>query len=325
MAGKKAYIKDGKNAGRIGIVTQNRDVRSNDRYKIQFEDKSTVDVSEHDLVFISQPGHIFRRWKWVIIIFLSLLAFVFGMIGFAIAFREKQVVYNIFTLLYLSMQLFTVQMGYVPAHMNWQLELARFLGPIVFFYTIWQTIAAVIAHQMEMTRLRFLRDHVIICGLGQKGLLLAKSFCRTGHKVVIIEVDPTNVYARQCREWGAIILFGDASDCEMLRKARLDTARYLIAFCDNDGINSQIAVNTHNLCMSRSGFPLTCYVHIADPELCDLLKEQEIIFGKGDSFRHEYFNIYRLAAKSLLLAYPLPPTAAAPHLLIVGLGNWGRV
>lgn len=323
MGIKQGYMKAGKYSGKIGTIKRFKD-NSVNLYQIKYEDGVKIAASENDIIWLYRRRHFFQRWKWVIAIFLALIAFILGVIGFTIAFKENRVQHSSFSNIYMAFQLFTLQMGYLPPQINWQLEVARFLAPIVFFYTIWQAVASVLKYQFQMVKLRFIHDHVIICGLGQKGMLLVKSFCQRGVKVVVIDADQNNANIKECRELGAIVIFGNASDCEMLRKARVDSARYLISVCNNDGINSQIAVNTHNLCAYRKGYPLTCYVHISDPELCDLLKEQEIVFGKVDMFRHEYFNIYRQAAKSLLLTYPLPTDDKIPHIMIVGLGKLGE-
>lgn len=318
---KKGYIKTGKHSGKVGRIIP---AQVDKEYQIFFEDGARTVTNENDIVWLYSPKHLYRRWKWIITLFLAIVAFGLGVNGFIIEFKQNNVHVGFFNTVYVALQLFTLQMGYSTPHINWQLEVARFLAPLIFFYTLWQAIASVLQYQFQIARLYFIRDHVIICGLGHKGMLLVKNFIDKGMQVVVIDADQNNANIKECREWGAIVLFGNASDCEMLRKARVDKARHLISVCNNDGINSQIAVNTHNICINRKGRPLACFVHISDPDLCDLLKEQEILFGNADSFQHEYFNVFRQAAKALLLNYPLPPIDQEPHLVIIGLSGLGE-
>jgi hypothetical protein len=79
----------------------------------------------------------------------------------------------------------------------------------------------------------------------------------------------------------------------------------------------------------RTGGALACYAHIVDPRLCALLREQELLADKTDTFELEFFNIYDLGAHALL-ADDIPSGAekdrppVAPHLVIVGFGRMGR-
>ena len=57
--------------------------------------------------------------------------------------------------------------------------------------------------QLDLLRLRRIRHHVVICGLGDKGLRLARSFRGRGRPVVVVERDETNARIRACQESGA--------------------------------------------------------------------------------------------------------------------------
>lgn len=60
--------------------------------------------------------------------------------------------------------------------------------------------------QFQLLRLRFLKDHVVICGLGRKGCQLVRDFHEHGDRVVVIERDEGNDGLSTCREDGVIVL-----------------------------------------------------------------------------------------------------------------------
>ena len=102
----------------------------------------------------------------------------------------------------------------------------------------------------------------------------------------------------------------------------------LFAVCDHDGVNTEIALRAQQLTQNRIGEALTCLLHVSDPQLCDLLREQETGIEQA-SFRLELFNVFERAARAMLQAYPAwneanTSPAHPPHILIVGLGRMGE-
>jgi len=141
------------------------------------------------------------------------------------------------------------------------LNVARVVAPLVAGYTALQALGQLLAEEFQSFRLRFLYRHVVICGLGRKGLILARAFLERGQAVVVIEQDAENDFVRQARDLGAAVLLGDAAEPSMLRKARVARATHLFARCGDDGVNAEIAVRAGQLVTSRSGPLLTCVLH----------------------------------------------------------------
>jgi len=50
-----------------------------------------------------------------------------------------------------------------------------------------------------MLMIRFYRNHVVVCGLGERGLRLAKDFSQHGYRVVVIEGVKDNNLVELCR------------------------------------------------------------------------------------------------------------------------------
>ena len=52
---------------------------------------------------------------------------------------------------------------------NWELEIARWLAPGVTVLAVIEFIRSLLEDEIRMFRLKFVRGHVIVCGLGYLG------------------------------------------------------------------------------------------------------------------------------------------------------------
>jgi hypothetical protein len=274
-----------------------------------------------------QVRHMWRDGQWYVVGAVWLVTLYLGFVGFARHFAALGEVRSPLDLFYLTLQLFPLQSGAVAPPLNWQLQAARLLAPAVAAYTAVRALATLFYERLQSLRLRFMHDHVVICGLGRMGLLLTRGFLARGERLVVIERDDANDYIGPCREQGAIVLVGSATDSELLRKAGVPKARYVISVCGDDSTNAEVAVRVRDLA-NDPGRMLTCCVHIVDPRLYSLLRERELVLEAGKSFRLEFLNIFDRGAQLLLDEYPILATKAAekyqPHVLVVGLGRMGE-
>src|SRR5271157_5448637 len=264
-----------------------------------------------------------------LLVFLGLLSILLGTIGFQLYFSQTGEAHNFGRSLYASLELLEFLGGNLASPIPWELEVARWLSPAVTMYAILLGLATVFRNQLQTLRLRFVSNHVVICGLGGKGFLLAKNFHASGRMVAVIENEGNNSYIPACRDLGITVVLGDARDEYTLREAGVESAQSLIAVCGDDGANAEIAVKARHIVSKRSGQKLSCAIHIRDPRLWVFLRHQEFNADKDNAFRLDFFNIYDHGARQLLREYQLFPQTKntpqkAPHLLIVGLGNLGE-
>jgi len=275
-----------------------------------------------------------RRGWWTdyqlpILMVLGLVSLLLGFVGFTLngitTGEERTILDN----LYLTLGLLSMNSGAVSGTVNWQLQVARFFVPAIAAYTALLALARVFTQQAQQVKLWFIRDHIIICGLGRKGIRLANLFQERGDPVVIIEADEGNDWIETVRASGIVVLDGDASDPEMLLKARLLRARYVISVLGDDGLNAEVAVQAEQLSNQRESGVLTCIIHIVDPQLWYLLREKELYTSPEAHFRLELFNIFDHGASLLLKKYSpwnneSDRDRPSNRLLLIGLGNLGQ-
>jgi hypothetical protein len=258
---------------------------------------------------------------------LFITALVLGWIGFDLNSRALGEPGSFLDNLYRSLQLFIIHSGAVAQPVPWQLEVARFLAPAVAAGATLSALATLLGEQLAAARVRFYSNHVVVCGLGRLGSLLARNLREAGYEVVGIEPDAQNGAIARCRGDGVVVLVGDGTDPAMLRKARAHRARYLFAVAGDDGKNSEIAIGARKLADGRSGSPLTCFVHVMDDKLSDVLRQAGLA-RRGGGLRIEYFNVAELGAPTLLADYPAfddqgNTPLGPPHIVVVGLGEMG--
>jgi hypothetical protein len=264
--------------------------------------------------------------QWWIIAGAAVTAVLLGMLGFRdwapVAGEPTPTFWD---RAYRTAQLFTLESGSVATGENvpLSLQVARFLAPLVTAGALVRAVLGLFQEQAQLLRLRATRHHVVVCGLGRKGTALARSLREHGHRVVAVEHDAENDLVVTCRSAGVPVIIGDSTDPEVLRRAGIGRAMFLVALCGRSSVNAQVATVAHDLSRGRRR-ALTCMAHIVEPDLAHLLQTRFPATEDAAPFRLEFFDLYERAARVLLQRHP--PFRAGdrtPHLLVVGLGRLG--
>jgi len=272
---------------------------------------------------------IWRDIEWPLVGGLWALSLVLAYLGFSQLSQAGGEPVTVRDILYRTLQLIVLESGDMTGPVPWPLEVSRFLMPAVAGYTAIQALLSVFSGQWHLFRLRFMKDHAVVCGLGERGLRLTQDLLDRGFRVAVIEQDEDNPLIAPCREAGAVVLSGDAKERSLLHKAGVRRAKYLVSVCANDGANAEIALRARELSRSRQGRALTAFVHIDDLELCNALSGGDLAAAEGESIRLEFFNVLERGAQLMLEEHPpvrkeIEHEGRPPHVLIVGLGKLGR-
>ena len=277
---------------------------------------------------------------WLMIGCAGALAFALGIIGFCqlnnLDGTEKPLSF-LLDQVYLALQLFPLNVGFTSGNKPFVLEIARFLAPAVTALAAVKAATLLFKHKFQMFRLGRLKNHAVVCGLGEKGKRLALDLLERKEQVVVIESDPQNSAVENCRDKGAIILMGDAAGPDTLKKSGLARARSVFAVCADDQTNLEIALQAEKLMgvtthrNRRDSTPLArrCYVHLVDLELRDMLIARGVFSKEKGRVEFKCFNMFENAALQLFRNHP-PDHAARimnnerVHLLIIGFGRMGR-
>jgi len=286
-----------------------------------------------------------RAWylvRWPVLAFSGGLALVLGMVGFHELLEPETPGLGFVDYLYLSLQLFVFEFGAEPQPIPPTLQFARLLAPATSAYAAFRALAALFDQQFDEFRLRFARNHVVVCGLGKHGLRLVQGFHEAGDRVVVIERDEGKDDLAYCARHGIRVVVGDATRRGVLALAGVGRAGRLVLAAGNDDVNLRIAVAAYTLLQEASDRrSVPCHVGITDPRLCGLFRRHPVFADRSDRLDVSVFNTYENAARLLLQDHPLEVDHHLPpydpqrsistaddrrrvHLVLLGFGQMGQ-
>ena len=267
-----------------------------------------------------------RLAGWPFVGALVLAAFFLGFVGFGLYCDSLHVEKSTTDLAYLALQLFVLESGDLPGPgPPWQLEVARWLAPATTAAALAAALAMVFRGELEEMRLRRRRRHVVVCGLGARGSRLAAELLDDGYSVVAVERDSTGSAIEDVRRRGGLVVVGDARKAEVLCRARIEHATYVVALTGTDDANAEVAIQAGTLASGRKGSALTCLAHVRNPNLCALLRSEELAASHPVGYRLDFFNIYEQGARALLHDHsPFRITSDEPQLAVIGLNLLGQ-
>jgi voltage-gated potassium channel Kch len=258
--------------------------------------------------------------RWSVLAGLTIVAVVLGFVGFERLPEGDQ--WSFWDSLHRSVQLFVLESGGVQPPVPWQLEVARFLAPAVTVAAAGLALVALFREQARLLRVRLAyRGHVVVAGLGAKGLALARQLDDEGDALVAIDHDAAAPGVAACRERGIPVVVGDATDAAVLARAGIGRAGSLLAVCGEDGANSEVASAARRV----GGAGLTVFAHLDDRDLWRHLAGHELGAERGSSVRVAYFNLEDARAAALMASHPpFEPGAEAPHVVVAGVDGVGE-
>jgi hypothetical protein len=204
------------------------------------------------------------------------------------------------------------------------LDIARILAPVVAGVAAIVAIVAIFREQVQAMFVRTFRRHAVVAGLSDKGFQLARTLHDDGRRVVAVERDRSNPNVDACRQHGLPVIVGDASQPEVLRAAKVGSARHFIVTCGTDEANLRVAFGAKSVAARRKAGLLTAVVHVGDPGLWQLLSAELLARPLESRLRVAPFNLAETAARNLLKQHS-PFDEAAPRVLILGadeLSDW---
>ena len=117
-------------------------------------------------------------------------------------------------------------------------------GALVQFITVSQ-LNLIFGLKRMNTRIDQLKDHVVICGFGRLGVVLAHDLHAGSASFAVLERNETQV--EHARTLGYLCLQGDATDEDALRSVGIERARTLATVLPNDAANVFITLSARSL------------------------------------------------------------------------------
>jgi Trk K+ transport system NAD-binding subunit len=117
-------------------------------------------------------------------------------------------------------------------------------GALVQFLTLTQ-IKEFLGSTRMHRQIEDLRDHVVICGFGRTGKMLAKEL--SSAKATFVVIEPNHTRFVEARELGYLCMHADAAEETVLKQAGVERARALATVVSSDPVNVFITLSARSL------------------------------------------------------------------------------
>ena len=268
-------------------------------------------------------GLLLDDYRWYLLVFVALGVFFLGCIGWWRFFRQQypKVGHPISDVIYWSFKDFVADAP-STAGLPWQLDVARYLAPIVAGWATLSALGLLFRDRVHQMRIPLMRGHVVICGLGNYvGVAFLRHLRDERIPVVVIDLDATNPNIGLCRSLGVPVIIGDGQRLKTLQAAGAHRASRVLAVSADDAVNTQIVATWRQL-PGRRTHRLGCLARISDPGFSVLLWIQELQRGEPE-LSVDYFNVDEISARLLLEEFPLDTQNGRPHILVAHLDPVG--
>jgi voltage-gated potassium channel len=124
------------------------------------------------------------------------------------------------------------------------LTIIAYAGAVIVEAIAGGVLTGVLAERRRERKIERLRDHFIICGYGRVGRRVAEEFRAAGVPYVVLDFNEDAVAVAKDRD--ELLIEGNATEDEDLRRAGLDRAKGLVAAADSDADNLYISLSARS-------------------------------------------------------------------------------
>jgi hypothetical protein len=278
--------------------------------------------------------YIWLRSRWEIIAGAAVVALVLGWWGFDDYFTAEKTPRPLVDSLYRSLSLFVFEGGHLDGPTPRALQVARFLAPLAVFAAAVGAAMSVLHREIQrFVAHRIMKDHVVVVGLGGRGLQLARQLSESGRRCAIVDVVGAEAQSTSARVLGIPVVTCGESDpdlvdapqlAEALRRAGVRRASAVVVMTESPPVDARFAHVLYEL-QDREEAPTHVFVELDDVDGLPAAAGVALATSGGQL---EWFSLADRAAKSLLdqldqlLAVKEPQ--AHRHLVVVGATPVGR-
>jgi voltage-gated potassium channel len=122
--------------------------------------------------------------------------------------------------------------------------LIAYAGAVIFESIAGGVLTGALAERRRERTIEQLHDHFIICGYGRVGRRVGEEFRAANVQYVVVDIHEEAVAAAE--EDGVLLVHGDATHDENLRRAGLERAQGLVAASDSDADNLYVVLSARS-------------------------------------------------------------------------------
>ncbi len=223
--------------------------------------------------------------------------------------------------LYYTIRLFILEHDLPSFPKSWPLITIHFFAPLIAFTALWRAVRYIF-HFSPVIRSRWMRNHVIVCGVGRTGKNLSSMMKEKGISVVGVDLGPPEIFD----DWNANnkipMVYGNFFSKANLERAGASNARSIIFASGDDLLNLEGAMYAYEWLRSDTGPVRLLWTHIANEKFADAAR---FALQTSGTVGIRIFDTYRIATEKMIERY-FTKTAqeSIQQIIIVGFGRFGR-
>ncbi len=222
---------------------------------------------------------------------------------------------------YHTLRLFILENDLPAFPQSWPLVLIFFAAPVVALSAL-GTLVNYLFRLTPLVSVKFRSRHVVICGVGRTGKLLAETFHARGIPVVGIDAADPEAMEEWASRLHIPVIQGDFLTRPALEKAGVLRARAILFAAGDDLVNLEGAISAHGWLEKETDRKLTIWTHIFTERLAEMAREALRTEGR---VRIRFFDTYRLAVERMVGAhFHREARREVREVSILGFGKFGR-
>lgn len=268
---------------------------------------------------LAQPGRSSKRK-------VVRLAWWFGSISVVLAmglifFPREYEGLGFWESLYYTIRLFVLEHDLPNFPRTAPLVIIHFVAPLIAVSAVWTAVKRLF-HLSPGLRTRWLSGHVVVCGVGRAGRIIAAALKRRGVPVVGVDLGAADDFEDWCAENAVPMIYGNFCSRRVLRRAGAPRARAILFTSGDDLANLEGAVGAYDRLRADKGPPRLIWTHVANERLRSTARQAVRV---GGSLGMRFFDTYRIAALRMVHKhFNEELRQGVREVTILGFGKFGR-
>ena len=238
-----------------------------------------------------------------------------------IYFPKAQPDLNFWGAFYFTIRLFILEHDLSAFPSQPPLIFIYFFAPLIALSAAGTAISYFLKHS-PLPAIRWWKGHVLICGVGRTGRLLAETLRQVGVRVVGVDWGEPEAFDDWRVENRIPMIQGSFHSRLILEKAGAKGCRAIIFASGDDLANLEGVVGAYDWMRAPEGRIRLLWAHIANEKLAETARQ---IFRTEGVVGIRYFDTYRIAATNMISRhFNRDARRDIRHITILGFGKFGR-
>lgn len=222
---------------------------------------------------------------------------------------------------YYTLRLFIFEHDLSHFPRTWPLIFIHFFAPLLALSAL-GTMITYLFRFSPLLQTRWRSDHVIVCGVGRTGKLMAKTIKAQGIDVIGVDMGPPEAFEEWLQDVRIPMIYGDFLSRPVLERAGAERARSILFASGDDLHNLEGVVSAYGWLRTETGPVRLLWAHIASEKLAETAR---MALRTDGSVGIRFFDTYHLAASKMVCKhFGTGVRDGIREITVMGFGKFGR-